>query len=1204
MTQRMRTIYRNGLFQALWLFLTSAVAFGQSVPDLLSASYLGGNREDRIHDVAYDTAGNIYLVGETRSPDFMVSSGVFQDQYDGFFLDGFITKLSPDGQTVLFSALLGGTDFDVITTVVIDADGNAIVGGYTASDDFPVTDGVVQASFGGKGDSALAGEYGDGFVARISADGTTLMQSTFLGGTGIDRILDLILDDSGRPVAVGHTDSENFPKEGAVLSATTGGDEAFISVLSADLSNLVFSATYGGSGKDRAYGLDLASGLLHIVGETRSEDLPLVDAVKDGMSGNHAGFWLTLDSSFQVLRSSYFGGDSGTLLQKVRVTDSGTVILAGETYAMNLPGDDAAYQGRNAGLVDAFVSVVPEGDSSAIRSTFLGSSKSETVAALDVDPGGRILVAGTCGGEDFPRVAVSGDPLQATYGGLNDGFLVMLSENLDDLIYASTLGGTWGEAIGGMALRPSGEVLLGGESGSEGLAMVEGAIQAELLSNPDGIFWRISAPPIEGIPIMDYFPREGGQGEVSLVLNGPEMNTVDAVRLVKADAIFEAVRLLPAARGRDLECLFMLHDAEPGVYDLVTVKGTAEERIENAFEVSEPDVKNLGLNLVAPRRVRTGIPELISITLTNYGNVDAVGSLVMLAFPGNAWVEPAFEWAGFDVHEDDTIDWDNIDRFATMDDMIQTLFHIGRVRALSRHTVRFWVTRIDRGEQSALAQAWSFPSEEFFSDLPPVGTRKVKTGASAHIIDCKKSILAAESEAYGVALPADCLWGTIRDKVMSDRLAARRGIEPEPISAVDLSISATMSCGADAAGVGDAFGAQAVLGAVNQAIKDCVLDESADPVLDGGDIHGSHGGGSNWGDDAADAVAELVQMVLDAIDPNEIVGITGFGDNHAIKRGRELTFEIHFENKAEAGLPAQVVTIDQRLDPTMYDLDTLHVESVQIGQSIHDFYLGESSGYLDIPLDDDKAIMMASDIGADGQIAFTLTTYDTETHEPTTDSLAGFLPPNVTAPEGQGVIRYRINLKEGLASNTLIANQASIVFDRNDPIETNVWQHVIDEEAPATTLVEPESPFTGNELTLEWASDDGIGAGARLFQVYVGRDGAEPELAEETDLTHSVIPVEDSENLEIMVTAVDWLGNEEIKTEPDASVVIEASDSDTADDDDDDDDNENGLDSTSGTGGDDGCGCMTAQGQAPAASLIFWTVAFLLLTTLRRRRIA
>ena len=134
-----------------------------------------------------------------------------------------MAKLNADGDELLYATYLGGNGGDYVGSLATDATGATVIVGMTTSSDFPVTPGAFSDSYGG-GD----GDYGDGFVARLSANGTELLYATYLGGSGDDYATALAIDATGGAVVAGATSSD-FPIVGGLGMGHGGGYwDAFI----------------------------------------------------------------------------------------------------------------------------------------------------------------------------------------------------------------------------------------------------------------------------------------------------------------------------------------------------------------------------------------------------------------------------------------------------------------------------------------------------------------------------------------------------------------------------------------------------------------------------------------------------------------------------------------------------------------------------------------------------------------------------------------------------------------------------------------------------------------------------------------------------------------------------------------------------------------------------------------------------------------
>lgn len=207
-----------------------------TAPHVVFSTLLGGEAGnfDGASDVTVDSSGNAVLVGSTESADFPTKSAL-QDSLEGSH-DGFLAKFAPDG-TLLFSTFLGGDEADSASAVAVDSSGAIYVAGSTSSDDFPVTD-AYQVNRAG---------FSDVFVTKLSADGSTIVWSTLLGGSGIDSASDVTVDGTGRVIVTGEVspvaaEIPTFPNVGAVQPLYAGGSsDAFVSTFSADGRELLAS---------------------------------------------------------------------------------------------------------------------------------------------------------------------------------------------------------------------------------------------------------------------------------------------------------------------------------------------------------------------------------------------------------------------------------------------------------------------------------------------------------------------------------------------------------------------------------------------------------------------------------------------------------------------------------------------------------------------------------------------------------------------------------------------------------------------------------------------------------------------------------------------------------------------------------------------------------------------------------------------------
>ncbi len=172
------------------------------IDPLLQATYLGAGPTNRATGVALDASGNVFVAGLTASADFPGTAGGAQPVSGGGFYDAFVAKLNTGLTTLVQATYLAGAGGDSAYALALDASGNVFVAGVTGSTDFPGTAGGAQAANGGGTDA---------FVAKLNNGLTTLIQATYLGGSGPEQPHALALDVSGNVFVAGSTDSTDFP---------------------------------------------------------------------------------------------------------------------------------------------------------------------------------------------------------------------------------------------------------------------------------------------------------------------------------------------------------------------------------------------------------------------------------------------------------------------------------------------------------------------------------------------------------------------------------------------------------------------------------------------------------------------------------------------------------------------------------------------------------------------------------------------------------------------------------------------------------------------------------------------------------------------------------------------------------------------------------------------------------------------------------
>lgn len=371
-------------------------------PTIVFATFSGATADNWGHTATYDAQGNFYSAGTVFDIGYPASPGAFDPTFNGS-VDVAIIKYNPatTGPAArVYATYLGGTEADVPHRLVVDAQGELVILGTTSSADFPITAGAYDPSFNGgpqpqTGTDGIAYRQGaDLFLARLSADGSQLRGSTFLGGTGTDgfgfdyapviggppgiepgtllRFLgDVQLDAAGNVCVATSTNSQNFPTAAAVSATYRGGrSDAVVCQLSPDLRQLRWSTFLGGADVDAAYAL-----------------------VPDRQGG---------------------------------------VYVAGGTRSSNFPFSATAYQSTAGGRTDGFVAHLSASGRVLLGASRLGTTNDDVVRLMQLDAAGNVLVLGQSTG----RMPVT----PGCYGAPGYNFVQALSPALDQLLFAATVG--------------------------------------------------------------------------------------------------------------------------------------------------------------------------------------------------------------------------------------------------------------------------------------------------------------------------------------------------------------------------------------------------------------------------------------------------------------------------------------------------------------------------------------------------------------------------------------------------------------------------------------------------------------------------------------------------------------------------------------------------------------------------------------------
>ena len=389
--------------------------------------------------------------------------------------------------TLQYGSYLGGTGADSGSAIAVDGSGNIIVGGYSASSDFPVTVGAYDQT---------ANSNNDVTVTKLSADGSTLLWSTYLGGSGLDNANDIAIDGSGAVYVGVYTASSNFPTTAGAFDTSLGGlYDGAVAKLSANGASLLYSTYLGGSGANdylRAIAVD-ASGQAVVAGATDSNNFPMVGGSYDTSFGGTFDAFVTKinTTGTGLVWSTYIGGAGSDSADDLVLDGSGTVYLTGQA-ASGFPTTAGAYDSTVGGTFDGHATKLNSTGTSLLYATVFGGSGIDKGTAIAITDATTLYVAGDTPSTEFPTTAGAYD---TSFGGNDDMFALKLDltqTGSAQLKYSTFIGGSLYDRVNGLAVDSDGRAHIAGWTQSTGLATA-GAYDTTLGGSSDGVLAILSA---------------------------------------------------------------------------------------------------------------------------------------------------------------------------------------------------------------------------------------------------------------------------------------------------------------------------------------------------------------------------------------------------------------------------------------------------------------------------------------------------------------------------------------------------------------------------------------------------------------------------------------------------------------------------------------------------------------------------------------
>ena len=388
---------------------------------LIYSTYLGGSAVDEsTGGIAVDGSGNAYITGITFSSDFPTLNPV-QASFGGD-RDVFVAKLNASGSTLAYSTYLGGSGRDESRDIAVDGSGNAYITGLTVSSNFP-TQNALQPSYRGGGSSGFVSKLN-------ASGSAVVYSTYIGGSGGGSRGNGIAVDGSGNVYITGTTSASDFPTQNPLDVSLGGSQDVFVTKLDALGSSLVYSTFLGGSGNEqggeRSITVD-GSGNAYVTGSTSSTDFPTQNAFQASYGGGVFDVFVSkLNASGSALTySTYLGGSDWDEVRAIEVDGSGDAHIIGFSRSSDFPTLNtlSAYQGGRSGM-DVFVSKLNASGSTLDYSTYLGGTSDDEGKDIALDGSGNVYIAGWTKSSDFPTES----PLQGTYGGGQfDGFVAKIA---------------------------------------------------------------------------------------------------------------------------------------------------------------------------------------------------------------------------------------------------------------------------------------------------------------------------------------------------------------------------------------------------------------------------------------------------------------------------------------------------------------------------------------------------------------------------------------------------------------------------------------------------------------------------------------------------------------------------------------------------------------------------------------------------------
>lgn len=457
------------------------------IDPLVFATFLGCSFADDTKDVATDQSNNIVMVGITTCAQmFPTTLGSYRPTAPIFNYTGkqvVISKLSSNGDSLIFSTFLGAICDSELPSVVLDSIGNVYIGGEVkVGSSFPTTLGCYD-SINAYPTSGFPTNYTayDGFITKLNSTGSALVYSTFFGGGWAESIKDIAIDNLGNAYVIG-TGGSIPTTIGSYDISTSGG---FLAKLNPSGSALVFCTSFKAT--PRSIAIDNFGNA--IIAGNASNSLITTSGSYDPTynGGGEDGFILKFNNiGSSLVFSTFIGGTNAEYINSVKTDSLGTIYFAGYTYSGNFPTTLNAYDSSWNGGTDIVLGKLNSTGSNLSYSTFIGTTGYDYGNAVAIDNTGNMHLTGYTSSANYPTTTGSFD--RSFNGGYSDVLFTKLNNTGSQIMYSTYLGGQSSDEAKQIVFDNNKNIIIAGNTSSNNFPVTAGAFDTDTNSSGGDIF--------------------------------------------------------------------------------------------------------------------------------------------------------------------------------------------------------------------------------------------------------------------------------------------------------------------------------------------------------------------------------------------------------------------------------------------------------------------------------------------------------------------------------------------------------------------------------------------------------------------------------------------------------------------------------------------------------------------------------------------